>query len=122
MTVIEGGSVIISCNSTGAPVPSIAWTLNGQPVTFNVSEVITSSGVQLVRRDPNDASSGFVPVTTSSIVSSLRISNAEYPDHDGVYTCTGTNNNLATNSSDIIIVEVISKPKCLQHVRYYTLQ
>ena len=107
MTVGEGNSVTIS---TGAPVPSITWMLNGQPVTFDSSETITTSGTQLVRRNPNDPNSEFIPVSISNTVSSLTISNAQYPDHDGNYTCTGTNDDeMIISSSDTISVQVIGK-------------
>ena len=114
MTVVEGNSVTISCNSTGAPVPSITWMLNGQPVTFNSSETITTSETQLVRRNPNDPNTEFIPVSISSTVSSLRINNAQYPDHDGNYTCTGTNDDeMMSSSSDTISVQVIGKPNVI---------
>ena len=49
-----------------------------------------------------------VDVTPGSIESSLHIVSATYPDHDGVYTCIGTNSDDLTlaSSSAFITVQV----------------
>ena len=99
----------ITCISTGAPTPSITWVLNGRPVTLRSTEYITEGQSTLVRSDPNDPNSHFVPnILLSTIISYLLVENAQYPDHDGVYTCTGSNDNLMINSSSAMInVQVI---------------
>lgn len=110
MTVSEGNSVIISCISFGAPVPSLTWFFDGEVAPFTPTEVIDSEDVTLVRSDPNDDNSPFVPESLSNIVSNLRIVNAQYPANDGIYTCSGTNDDQGKNVSNATIaVQVIGR-------------
>lgn len=53
----------------------------------------------------------FVPsIVLGTITSDLLIENAQYPDHDGVYTCIGSNDDLLINiSSAMINVQVIGE-------------
>ena len=83
----------ISCTSTGGPVPTITWTINNQPTTFNDNSIITNAA--------NTTTPGFV-------VSTLYIVDAQYPTHDGVYTCNATNiiNGSVSISSISITVQV----------------
>ena len=106
--ITEGTSVTISCTSTGAPTPSIIWLLNGQPAPFITSDSITKEHVTIVR---NFNTLTFVPsIRLGSIISTLQVVNARYPDHDGVYTCVGTNDNQMVNtSSAYITVQVLGK-------------
>ena len=49
-------------------------------------------------------------IVLGTITSDLLVENAQYPDHDGVYTCIGSNNNLMINiSSAMINVQVIGE-------------
>jgi hypothetical protein len=110
VTVFEGNSVNISCTSFGAPVPSLTWFFDGEEAPFTVIEMINSEAVTLVRSDPNDPDSPFIPESLSNIVSSLRIVNAQYPANDGIYTCSGTNDDEEKNiSSATIAVQVIGR-------------
>ena len=111
ITVGEGNSVTITCNSTGAPTPSISWELDGQPVPFQSVETIMEGQSTLVRSDPNNQNNSLVPNIISSMVTSdLLIVGAQYPDHDGVYTCTGSNDISMINiSSAMINVQIVGK-------------
>ena len=42
-TTTEGDNVTLSCNTTGNPVPTISWTLNGSPVYTKGNPRITFS-------------------------------------------------------------------------------
>ena len=96
VTVIEGNTVTISCVSTGAPTPSIKWELNGEVAPFIPSNVVDEIRAVLFR----DSNGDFQPdITLGSITSNLMIVNAQYPDHDGIYTCIGTNDDQMRNSS-----------------------
>ena len=107
VTVLEGESVIISCTSVGAPVPSLTWFFEGEVAPFTPMEMINSEDIVLVRSDPNGP---FVPESLSNIVSSLRIVNAQYPANDGIYTCSGTNDGQGENVSNATIaVQVIGR-------------
>ena len=100
-TIQEGGSVTISCTSTGAPVPSISWELNGQPVPFQSVNIRTEGHVSLRRNQNAHGSNSFVPdITLGTTTSNLLIENAQYPDHNGVYACIGSNQE---NSSRALI-------------------
>ena len=108
VAIIEGSSVTISCISTGAPTPSVSWELDGQPVTFQSTEAREQSIVTLVRSDPGGS---LVPnITLGRVTSNLMVMNAQYPDHDGVYTCIGSNDDSMINTSSAVInVQVIGK-------------
>ena len=109
ISVIEGvpPSVTLSCTSTGAPTPSIVWTLDGRPAPFIANDISTMERVQqLPRYSPSDPLA--FNILLGSVTSNLQIINAQYPDHDGVYTCIGTNN-INTSSSANITVQVLGK-------------
>ena len=109
MILSEGDNVNISCSSAGVPIPTITWTLRDQPTPFEQVEVQTDTVILLVRNNNDD----FVPdVTPRSVESTLQIVNAQYPAHDGVYQCTGSNSHAGQNFSQsvTITVQVQSKP------------
>ncbi len=108
ITVREGDSVNISCISTGAPTPSISWEFYGRPVTFQSMESVMGEQVTF-SRDP--VTYNFVPnYVLGTVTSNLLIVNAQYPENEGVYTCTGFNDNLMINiSSAMINVHVLGK-------------
>ena len=105
VVILEGGSADISCRSVGAPAPSITWELDNQIVSFEQTDTVTQFEATLTgfiggQRD--------VDVTPGNIISDLHIVSARYPDHDGLYTCVGTNSNDLTvaTSSATVTVEV----------------
>ena len=104
VVIPEGGSADISCRSVGAPVPSIIWEVNNQPTDFEQTDTETPFVATLTGTIGNR---GF-DLTPGNIVSSLHIVSATYPDHDGVYTCIGTNSDDLTvaSSSAFITVQV----------------
>ena len=86
--VLESKDVNITCNSTGLPVPFITWTINNQPISFIQTDQIT----------PPTAT------TTGNVISTLHIVDAQYPTHNGVYTCTGNNSmDASVNTSSVTI-------------------
>ena len=87
------------------------WEFNSQLVQIAPTESITPSVATLVRSDPNDDNSPFVPnIITGSITSSIEIINASYPENDGVYTCIGSNDNQMVNTSeDTITLQVVGR-------------
>ena len=108
VTVLEGNSVTISCVSTGAPTPSITWKFNDEVATFIPSNMVDGRFSHRLVRDSNG---NIVPdITPGSITSNLTIVNAQYPDHDGVYTCIGSNDEQSVNNSTAsITVQVQGK-------------
>ena len=104
MTVVEGNTVTISCVSRGAPTPSVTWEFNGEVTLFVPSNVVDEFSTVLVR----DSNGNIQPdITLGSITSNLMIVNAQYPDHDGVYTCIGSNDaQLVNYSTSSITVQV----------------
>ena len=108
--VVEGNSITISCTSIGAPIPSITWEFNGQSMSFNTTNTVTPSWIELVRRNPDSSDDGLIPIAISNIISNLSLVNVQYPEHDGVYTCIGSNDVQMMNStSDDIIVQVVGE-------------
>ncbi len=104
-TIQEGTSTIISCISTGAPPPVISWTLDDQPVPFQSVYTRTEGQVSL-RRNPSahGANSFIADFSLGATTSDLLVVNAQYPDHDGVYACTGSNQE--NSSSALISIQV----------------
>ncbi len=106
VSVLEGGAIDISCNSTGGPIPSITWTINNQNTNFNQSDVVTNP---VINTNPVTTTPGYT-------VSTLHIVNAQYPTHNGMYTCTGTNTISGTQqtSSANITVQIQGKTNLLK--------
>ena len=105
LSVLEGGSLRLSCTSSGAPTPTIVWEMNGQSAQLNTTEVITQPQVQFV----GAPGGGLAPdITLGNITSEVLIVNAQYPYANGAYTCIGSNDDFETNSSALILVHVPS--------------
>ncbi len=102
VVIPEGGSADISCRSVGAPVPSITWEFNNQTTDFEQTDTETPFAAALTGTIGNR---GF-DVTPGNIESSLHIVSATYPDHDGVYTCIGTNSDDLTIASSRVFITV----------------
>ena len=87
----------------GAPAPSITWELDNQIVSFEQTDNVTQFEATLAgtiggQRDTD--------VTPGNIISDLHIVSARYPDHDGVYTCIGTNSddlNVPSSSATVAV-------------------
>ena len=92
VTVHEGGSVDISCTSTGSPIPTISWELHGLPTPFPQTDSVTPFQVDI----PEFGDFSFTPGNTNS---RLSITNASFPAHNGEYICTGHNSHRGTESS-----------------------
>ena len=106
MIIAEGDNGTISCRSVGAPVPSITWEFNNQTTGFDQSDAVTPYEASITGTAPNRV----VDLTPGNIVSTLHIVSARYPDHDGVYTCIGTNaDDLTASSIACVVVRVHGK-------------
>jgi hypothetical protein len=104
LSVLEGGSLRLSCTSIGAPTPTIIWDMNGQPAQFNTTEVITMPQVRFV----GAPGGGLSPdVTLGNVTSETSIVNAQYPTENGTYTCIGSNDDFERNDSAQIYVQVL---------------
>jgi len=110
VSVREGGSVVISCTSTGVPVPTISWTFNNLTTRFNQNDKSTEVTAFVT-------AGGVVDITQGSVDSSLQIVAPQYPADDGVYVCVGSNThagNTATSSA-MITVQVLGEWVCPTH-------
>ncbi len=97
LSILEGGNIAISCCSIGGPVPVITWTLNNQNTQFSQTDII------------NEASLSFDLVTIGNINSTLHIADAQYPTHDGVYTCTGRNTASDSHNTSSVNISLMIK-------------
>jgi hypothetical protein len=77
LTVREGGVTTISCSTTGTPLPTISWTLNGQGVDFDSIDRLIEPSVFI-------HSPGSISTVVGVVNSTIRIVN------EGVYVCTGS--------------------------------
>ena len=104
LSVMEGGTLRLSCTSVGAPTPTIVWEINGQPSRFNTTEVVTTPQAEFV----GVPGGGLVPdVTPGNVTSETLIVNAQYPAENGTYTCIGSNDDFQRNDSARIYVQVL---------------
>ena len=101
--ISEGNSVDITCKSTGGPVPTITWTFNNQPTIFSQTDVITQATTEAVRQMDGTFVSTITP---GNVISTLHIVDAQYPTHDGVYTCTGNNSMDASDNTSSVTITV----------------
>ena len=78
-------------------MPTITWTINNQPTPFIENSIITNA---------------VNTMTPGNVVSILYIVDAQYPTHDGVYTCNGSNSigGSVSTSSVGITVQVQGMP------------
>ena len=98
--IAEGDNGTISCRSVGAPVPSITWEFNNHTTGFDQSDTVTPYKASI----SGGAENRVLDFSPGSIVSTLHIVSARYPDHDGVYTCIGNNaDNLEIASSNALV-------------------
>jgi hypothetical protein len=105
LSVLEGGSLRLSCTSIGAPTPTIVWEMNGQPAQFNTTEVTTMPQIRIF----GAPGGGLSPdVILGNITSEILIVGAQYPSENGTYTCIGSSDDFDTNSSALIQVQVLS--------------
>ena len=95
IVIAEGGGADISCRSVGAPVPSIRWEVHNQTTSFEQTDTVTPFEATMTGPPGNRS----VNLTPGNIVSTLHIVHARFPDHDGVYTCIGTNADISSVAS-----------------------
>ena len=115
----EGDRNTISCRSVGAPVPSITWEFNNQTTGFEQTDTLTPYQASISGSLPNRV----VDLSPGNIESTLHIVSARYPDHDGVYTCIGTNavDLTVMSSSAFVTVEVHGKAGLCDGLMYSLL-
>ncbi len=99
MSILEGSNIAISCCSIGGPVPVITWTLNNQNTELNQRDIINEAFLS----SPNNL------VTIGNIISTLHIVDAQYPTHDGVYTCTGMNTASDSHNTSSVNISLMIK-------------
>ncbi len=98
LSILEGGNIAISCCSIGGPVPVIIWTLNNHNTEFNQTDIINEASLSSTNH-----------VTIGNIISTLHIVDAQYPTHDGVYTCTGRNTASDSHNNSSVNITVTIK-------------
>jgi len=77
----------------------MTWTINNQPTSFSQTDTTTNPA--------NTNTLGYV-------TSTLHIANAQYPEHNGVYTCTGANIILNSSNTDSANITVQVRGKLLR--------
>ena len=96
VSVDEGSSVNITCNSVGIPAPTITWWMNDQLVPLTPIESIM---------DPADRGyeSFLQDIMLGSVNSTIEIVDAQYPANNGTYICIGTNEMNSSSNSNISV-------------------
>ena len=100
VTVLEGGSVNVSCTSTGNPLPMFRWVLSGMNVNF------TQSSTTLELQTSGGSVDSPFSFTVGSTTSTLHIVNVGYFQDIGTYECIATNahNGVEATSNSSIAV------------------
>ena len=104
INISEGDNVKISCRSVGVPVPIITWKFNNQATVLEQDDTVTPVEITLDGAPDKNTEIVTVGASPGEIVSTLQIVNARYPEHDGEYTCIGTNAdnmNVAGSSASV---------------------
>ena len=101
VSVMEGGSVSLSCTATGVPVPTISWSLNNTAAPFTQTDSTTDFSA-------TSETSDQVSFALGCVVSTLLVVSAQYPAHQGEYVCTGSNSYAGntTITSAVITLQV----------------
>ena len=114
VAIFEGRNVNISCASSGVPVPTISWHFNDMVAPFNHTDTFTNfSAFAYSSKSP--------PVITyGRTVSNLQLKNIQYPAHNGVYVCVGSNShkNVVTVSSANISVIILGTHSCTMLIQW----
>ena len=97
--VVEGEDVDISCLASSNPLPTsdTVWTFDGSSTSFSQTDTTENKTAYI-------PSMGTFSFTEGNITSTLHITAAIYPTHDGVYTCSSTSGTTTMNAT--ITVEV----------------
>ena len=75
-------------------------------MAFQTVDTVTDGQVSLRRDQTSRSSNNFVvDISLGSTTSKLLVENAQYPDHDGIYACTGSNQE--NSSTALINIQVI---------------
>lgn len=113
---LERENFDISCTSTGAPLPSFRWTLNGQATRFIKTDsftdyVITFRNVTTVPSFHRQYQEAVVsPGVTES---TLHIQNFQSRD-EGIYECIGSNIGRSTSASSFARIYVFFRRKLIR--------
>ena len=99
VAVIEGQDTDISCVASANPEPSTAifWMFDDSSTPFAQIDTSENRSVYVI-------DGGGYAFTEGNVTSTLHISNASYPTHDGVYQCSISNDTITLNAT--ITVEV----------------
>ena len=57
-TTTEGNNLILFCNATGNPVPTVSWTKDGSPISSNSRISLSDDNKQLTITNVNRTDSG----------------------------------------------------------------
>ena len=123
VTVQEGDSVNIACNSTGNPIPTISWYLGASLAPFSQSDAVQNFEATIIRDRITDVPE--LRFSQGSITSVLQITNVVYPAHDGEYTCVGLNSHRAgenTSNATITVQVQGTEVCCMYSVEFYYIQ
>ncbi len=101
-TVMEGGSLTLTCTTEGVPTPTFTWRLNDEDIPSNRhADTSTDPVVDF------DQQAGVIhSVTNGLTISVLTISGAVFPDDDGVYECIGTNTRAGMDNSSSVFIQL----------------
>ncbi|KAM9080460.1 cell adhesion molecule-related/down-regulated by oncogenes isoform 1-T3 [Megaptera novaeangliae] len=102
--VASGGSVTLSCNATGVPVPAIRWYDRRGLITSHLSQVLRSKSRKPHLSRPGGSDLEPVYFIMSQAGSSSLYIQAVTREHAGKYTCEAANAHGTTQSEAVLTV------------------
>ena len=101
--VPESASVDITCSASGNPIPTITWQLGDSPAPFSQSDSIT---------DFQDTGSTLFEFMAGSVNSTLHVTAASFPEHNGVLSCVGSSSYRGVDSASNVSIELLVLGEC----------
>lgn len=102
---MEGDTIVLTCNATASPIPSIFWntsTLKSNYSLMEISQVILEPSLSKVTSTALAKNTSLL--TTMYLVSQvLRIDRAEIEDNDRIYCQAENDVGKATSSVEIVV-------------------
>ena len=91
----------ITCSASGNPIPTIVWQLGDSVAPFNQSDNVTDFQVT------EETGSTPFEFVEGSINSTLHVTAAGFPEHNGVLSCVGSSSYRGVDTASNVSIELL---------------